>query len=123
MLISLRRLFFRLSFFALAAAPVCASGTEITPYLKSRAIFHYNRKITYAALQADPGSFVGQVMELRGAISGSAESDEGSLVILSLADGSAVDLMIPPKEVVWLRRYSNPSLRVLARIGSNQVHS
>ena len=90
MLISLRRFIFRLSFFALAAAPVCASGTEIMPYLKSRVTFHYNRKITYAALQADPGAYVGQVMELRGAISGSAESDEGSLVILSLADGSAI---------------------------------
>ena len=119
MRISLRRLFFRLSFLALAAAPVCASGMEMGPYLKARVTFHYNRKITYAALQADPAAYVGQVMELRGAISGSAESDEGSLVILSLADGASVDLLIPSKEAVWLRRYSNPALRVLAKIGSN----
>ena len=117
--ISLRRLIFRFSLFALAAAPVCASGMEMTPYLKARVQFHYNRKITFAALQADPAAYAGQVMELRGTISGSADSEEGSLVILSLADGASVDLLIPPKEVGWLKRYSNPSLRVLAKIGSN----
>ena len=119
MQISLRRLLFRLSFFALTAAPVCASGMEMRPYLKARVNLHYNRKITYAALQADPAAYVGQVMELRGAIVGSADSGEGTLVILSLADGASVDLLIPPKEVAWLNRYSNPSLRVLAKIGGN----
>ena len=119
MQISLRRLIFRVSFFALAAAPVCASGMEMGPYLKARVQFHYNRRITFSALQADPAAYVGQVMELRGGIAGSAESDEGSLVILSLADGASVDLLIPPKEVSWLKRYSTPSLRVLAKIGSN----
>ena len=115
----LRPTFSRLCVFALAFAPVCAYGMEISPYLKFRAASHCDRKLTYAALQAEPAAAVGRIIELRGTIAGSAESDEGTLVILSLADGASINLMIPPKEVDWLRRYSNPSLRVLARIGSN----
>ena len=121
MMFNSRPLFSCFGFLALLLAPVGASGMETGAYLKLRAASHTDRKLTYAALQADPAARVGQVVELRGAITGSADSAEGRLVILALADGSAVDLMIPAKELGWLDRYSNLSLRVLARVGSNSA--
>ena len=118
-MISFRRPVSCLNLFALGLAPVCAFGMETGPYLKVRAESRYDRKLTYAGLQANPADCAGRVMELRGVISGSSDSSEGTLVIFSLPDGSAVDLPLPAKEALWLKRYSNPSLRVLARVGSN----
>ncbi len=103
----------------LPLAAACASGMETGAYLKIRAASRYDRKLTYAAAQSDPAAAVGRVIELRGSINGAAESEDGALVILGLSDGASVTVQIPPKETAWLKRYSNLSLRVLAKISSN----
>ena len=109
----------RLSLAALAVAPVGASGLDAPHYLVLRAKSHYNRKLAYADLQADPAAYIGQAVELRGSVSGSADSGDGAFIILTLADGNAVDLPVSASEMALIQQYSNPSLRVLARIAAN----
>jgi soluble lytic murein transglycosylase-like protein len=103
----------------LLGSGMAAFASSGKTYVSKRIRLHCDRQLTYATVQANPAAYIGRVVELRGIVSGSMETDTGLTVMLEQPDHSAVNLDIPKSESGPLEECSTPHLRVLARIGDS----
>lgn len=94
-------------------AACAATGKE---YTARRRRAHCDPKLAYATVQADPAAYIGRVLELRGQVCGTVESETGLSVMLDQAGKSALTLDIPKAETKPLEDCSTPRLRVLAKV-------
>lgn len=97
---------------------VAASAATGKEYTAKRRRAHYDPKLTYATVQANPAAYIGRVLELRGQVCGTVESETGLSVMLNQAGKSALTLDVPRAETGPLEECSTPRLRVLAKVES-----
>ncbi|HZT43870.1 MAG TPA: lytic transglycosylase domain-containing protein [Chthonomonadaceae bacterium] len=101
----------------LAASLYSASASAGAKYVSLRRKSHCDRQLTYAKVQSDSALYAGRVLEMKGVVGGTAGSGDNVSMMLALADKSTVVLDLPPAEVVWLRDYVAPHVRVLVKVG------
>lgn len=97
------------------ASPSPSYATDGADYVALRSKSSCNRQLSYAVVQANPPSYNGQVMELRGVVGGMVKGDALS-VVLSLSDQNFVTLEIPASEAGWIQRLATPTVRALVRV-------
>ncbi len=98
---------------------MAATASTGKVYVARRSQMRCNRQLTYATVQAQPTAYIGRVLELRGIVCGTMETDTGLTVMLNQADKSAINLDIPRSETGPFQDCSTPHVRVLAKVGES----
>ncbi|MCX6381785.1 MAG: lytic transglycosylase domain-containing protein [Armatimonadetes bacterium] len=95
--------------------PSPAYATDGADYVALRNKSSCNRQLSYTIVQANPPSYNGQVMELRGTVGGMIKGDTLAIV-LNMTDQNFVNLDVPTNEAGWLQQVTNPMVRVLVKV-------
>jgi soluble lytic murein transglycosylase-like protein len=94
-------------------AATASSGKD---YVARRNHLHCDRQLTYDRVQAQPANYVGRVLELRGKVCGTMETNSGLSAMLDQSDKSALTLDIPKSEIGPFRDSDTPHVRILAKV-------
>ncbi len=120
-MIPLRRLITHI-LLILTLAPVCAgarAASQVQSYLAQRKHYKITGTADYAALRANIAGFSGRVVELKGIVSGIAQSSAGCTFILDLPQQGSVTVQTGLTSSPDL--YTGNALRVLARVPEGAI--
>jgi len=111
------------AFLALTWALSSVAALAVSPdqYLAIRRQHGWDRTLTYEAVAADWTACSGTVFEVVGTLNGYIQSERSLIIMLSLPQGSAVHLTVPPAELPMLLRSTGLRIRALVRVGSGVI--
>ncbi len=106
---------------ALVALAATARALPTDQYLKLRRQVGFDPSVTYAAVQAQPASFAGRVLELRGTVDGFVRRDGSISFMLTMDANQAIFLTAPTADANLVSNSNHQPLRVLARVAQGSV--